>query len=196
MISIKHTMERATAFTELTDETNNNTHKQLQAVTKCCEDVQTPGPAEKSLRWCSLRKPSLLCNPCGEWQKNGQRGLEGGREGWFKWRPWQCPEGLGGHGVKFWEQGGDEPVKRLEAQASHKHYVLSISHVLTPVILIALYTVSHNMGNKSERYLIYRYIIPYFPTRPSYAKKYLKKKCFFTIFHEYNIPLSRMQTPW
>lgn len=37
-------MEIVTAFTELTDETNKNTNKQLQVVIKCYERaVQAPG---------------------------------------------------------------------------------------------------------------------------------------------------------
>lgn len=44
MLGIKYTMEIVTAFTELTDQTNKNTNKQLQAVIKCCKgDVQAPG---------------------------------------------------------------------------------------------------------------------------------------------------------
>lgn len=36
-------MEIVTAFTECTDEASQNTNQQLQAVIKCCEDVQALG---------------------------------------------------------------------------------------------------------------------------------------------------------
>ena len=41
---MEYTTEIVTAFTELTNETNLNTNKQLQAVIKCHEgEVQVPG---------------------------------------------------------------------------------------------------------------------------------------------------------
>lgn len=88
MLGIKYTMEIVIAFTELKDQTNKNTNKQLQAVIKCCKgDVQAPGlhaieyltGREKSKM--TLRKLCLLHNPSGEWQKNRKRGSEGGRLG-------------------------------------------------------------------------------------------------------------------
>lgn len=44
MITIEYTVEIATAFTELTDETNKNTNKQWQVAIKCYEgEAHAPG---------------------------------------------------------------------------------------------------------------------------------------------------------
>lgn len=124
MICIEYTMEIVTAFTEIKDETNKNTNKQLQAVIKCYEGaVQAPGLCTSRIFNRQRKVPDdaplgrRVCSTIQavEWQENKQRGLEGWGE---KQRPWQGPEGLGRNRVEFCEQAGEGHMKRLEAQES------------------------------------------------------------------------------